>query len=252
MKIQRFILLAVLSIFSASTAAARDKIGLTLSPQAIGIGTFFNGTTVTATGSVPADSQVVIRFTGDTAPVHMRQKARVGGVVWMNLDSVTFEKAPSVCIVSSAAGFNELETGGGEGLGLAGLRQSVRVKCEGNQKVDVFAEFLKMKKKEGLYREISGNISYGRPADGLKTFRALIPLPSRLKPGTYTVEAVAVQNGGIISRSRQKLVAELRGAPSVMAALAFDHPILYGAIASFIAVIAGLGIGLVFQSKGAH
>ena len=39
---------------------------------------------------------------------------------------------------------------------------------------------------------------------------------------------------------------------AVMADLAFNHGLWYGILSSVIAILAGLGIGLVFQSKGAH
>ncbi|MDR3553330.1 MAG: TIGR02186 family protein [Syntrophobacteraceae bacterium] len=254
MKIRYFTLLAVLCLFSASTASAQDKLRLTVQPQTINIGTFYNGTTLTATGSIPADSEAVVRFLGDSAEVHMKQKARVAGVMWMNLGSVTFEKAPSVCIVSSAVDLKNLasKAGAADGLNLAGMRQSIQIKSEGKCNFDIFDEFLKMKKQEGLYRQLSGNISYGKPANGQKTFRALIPLPSRLKPGAYTVDVSAVGSGGIVARGEQPIEAKLVGPPALMATLAFNYPILYGVLASLIAILAGLGIGLVFQSKGAH
>ena len=254
MKIGHFILLAVLCLFSASTALAQDKVSLTVKPRAIGIGILYNGTTVTATGSIPADSEAVVRFMGAPAKIHMKQTARVGGVVWMNTASVNFEQAPSVCIVSSAVDLKQLQAtpGAADGLSLAGLRNSIVIEAKECKGLDVFAEFLKLKKKEGLYREISGNISYGKVTNGLKTFQAVIPLPSRLSPGVYTVYAAALRNGQIAARGEQTIEAKLEGAPALMASLAFNHSILYGFLATLIAVLAGLGVGLVFQSKGAH
>ncbi len=211
MKIKHFVLLAVLCLVLASTASAKDDVRLTLKPQTVSIGTLYNGTTVTATGSIPADSEALVRFMGATSDVHLKQKGKVGDVMWMNLGSVTFEKAPSVCIVSSAVDFQRLGAAGGEvdDLGLAGLKHSILIKAEGKKDFDVFAEFLKLKEKEGLYRELSGNISYAKASNGLKTFRAAIPIPSRLKPGVYTVEVAAIKNGQIVARGEQRLEAKL-------------------------------------------
>jgi hypothetical protein len=253
MKIRHLILLAVLCLFSAS-ASAQDKVTLKVLPQAIGIGILYNGTTITATGSIPADSEAVVRFLGAPAMIHMKQTAKVGGVVWMNTASVSFEQAPSVCIVSSAVDLKKLETppGAADALSLTGLKKSIVIDARECKGLDVFDEFLKMKKKEGLYREITGNISYGKTANGLKTFKALIPLPSRLSPGVYTVNVAAVRNGQIAAQGEQTIEAKLEGTPALMASLAYNHSILYGFLATLIAVLAGLGIGLVFQSKGAH
>jgi hypothetical protein len=77
-------------------------------------------------------------------------------------------------------------------------------------------------------------------------------VPSRLSPGSYTVEVFAVKDGVIVAQDAQPLNAKLTGAPAFLADLAFNHAIWYGVLASIIAIVAGLGIGLVFQSKGAH
>ncbi|MDR3566452.1 MAG: TIGR02186 family protein [Syntrophobacteraceae bacterium] len=254
MKIRLLLLFAVLCLSSASAASAQDSVRLTVKPQAVDIGTLYNGTTVQASGAIPADSEAVVRFLGVPSKVHMKQTAKVGGVVWMNTASVDFEKAPSVCIVSSTQDLKKLETTPGpvDDLSLAGLRKSIVIDARECKGLDVFAEFLKMKKKEGLYREVSGNISYGKISKGVKTFQVSIPLPSRLSPGVYTVDVAAVRNGQIVARGQETIDAKLVGAPALMASLAFNHSILYGFLATLIALLAGLGIGLVFQSKGAH
>lgn len=255
MKIRYFILLAVICLLSASAVAAvQDGVRLTLKPQDIRIGTFYNGATLTATGSIPADSEAIVRFISAPSDVHMKQKTKVAGVMWMNTGSITFKQVPNVCIISSAVDFKHLavKAGAVDGLRLVSLKNSIRIKAEGGQGSDIFAEFLKLKKKEGLYREVTGNISYAKASNGLKTFKVLIPLPSRLSPGAYTVDVAAVGSGGIVARGQQTIDAKLEGAPALMASMAFNYPILYGVLASLLAVLAGLVIGLVFQSKGAH
>lgn len=151
MKIRHFILLAVFCLFTASTAAAQDAARLAVNPQAIGIGTFYDGATIAATGSIPSDSEAVVRFLGAPSEVHLKQVGKVGGVVWMNLGSVTFEKAPGVCIVSSAEDLDHLEAKAGpvDGLKLTGLRNSISIKAEGDQDKAIFAEFVRLKKRKG-------------------------------------------------------------------------------------------------------
>jgi hypothetical protein len=111
---------------------------------------------------------------------------------------------------------------------------------------------LKLKQKEGLYREMFGNISYASAVDGQKTFSAKIPIPSRLTSGAYTVEVDAIRNGEVVARAEQPLTVNLVGFPALLSQLAFGHSALYGILATLIALLAGLGIGLIFQSRGAH
>ncbi len=255
MKIGYFILFAACCLFTVSTAAAQDVVRMTVEPQTIKIGALYNGTTLSAKGSLPADSEAIVRFMGASCDLHMKERGKVGGVIWMNLDSITFKGAPSVCLVSSAVDFNRLEANGGASirvLRLSGLKGSVQIEANGDGHENAFQEFLKLKQNEGLYREMLGNISYENPSEGQKTFLAVVPIPSRLSPGAYVVELDAVRNGEIVARTEQPVTVNLVGFPALLAELAFGRPALYGILATIIALIAGLGIGLVFQSRGSH
>jgi len=97
-----------------------------------------------------------------------------------------------------------------------------------------------------------GNITYGPASDGKRSFTAEIPIPSRLSPGAYLVELIAVRDGSIIARAEQPVTANLVGFPALLSNLAFGHAALYGILATVMAVLAGLAIGIVFQSRGAH
>ncbi len=255
MKISYLILFAGLCLFTVSTAAAQDLVQMTVEPQAISIGALYNGTTLTAKGSLPADSEAIVRFMGTSCDLHMKQRGKVGGIVWMNLDSITFKGAPSVCLVSSAVDFKRLEANGGASiriLRLSGLKGSVQIEAGGGGHENAFEELLKLKQKEGLYREMLGNISYESASQGQKSFLAEVPIPSRLSPGDYTVELDAVWNGEVIARAEQPVTVNLVGFPALLAGLAFGHSALYGILATVIALIAGLAIGLVFQGRGGH
>jgi Putative transmembrane protein (Alph_Pro_TM) len=255
MKIGYFILFAASCLFTVSTAAGQDVARMTVEPQAIDMGAFYNGTTLTATGSVPADSEAIVRFIGAPCEFHMKEKGKVGGIVWMNLDSITFKEAPNVCLVSSAVDLNRLVANGGASIGvlrLSGLKGSVRIEAKGGRHENAFGEFVKLKQKERLYREMFGNISYENAPKGQKTFLAKVPIPSRLTPGAYTVDLDAVRNGEVIARAEQPVTVKLVGFPALFSGLAFGHPALYGILASIIALLTGLGVGLVFKSRGAH
>lgn len=253
------ILLAVILLFFAGTPLhAQERAQLTVNPQLIEIGAFFNGTTLIATGSVPSDSEVVVRFLGAVCDLHMKQKGRVFGVMWMNLDSLIFRGIPSVCIVNAAENLDSLaqKTGAQSpavaGLRLTGLKEKARIESNGGDRAEAFAELIKLKNSEGLYRETSGNITYGAAANGQRDFRGEITIPSRLSPGEYVVELVAVNGDGVVARAERSVTVKLVGFPALLAGLAFNHAALYGILATVIALLAGLAIGMVFDSKGAH
>ncbi len=255
MKLQVFLMLTGLLMYLAPAAGAKGGIGLSVEPRAIEIGTFYDGTTLTVSGRIPLENRVVIQFSGERAEFSMKQKTKVGGLVWMNTGSVVFKQAPSVLLVFSGLDLKKSQEkpGRADFFSLASLKKTIRVEAGDKVEGDMVGELIKLKQKEGLYREVTGHITYEKAADGLKAFRAVIPIPSRLKPGVYTVEAAVLGKGGeVAAREGQKLEARLAGLPALMAALAFNHSIVYGIFATLIALFAGLGIGLVFQGKGAH
>lgn len=248
----------ILLLFVGAPVHAQDQAQLSVNPQLIEIGAFFDGTTLTATGVVPSESQVVVRFLGATCDLHMKQKGRVFGVMWMNLDSLIFRGIPSVCIVNAAENLESLAQKTGaqgpvvEALRLRGLKEKAQIESNGSDQAEAFAELIKLKNSEGLYRETSGNITYGEAANGQRSFRAQIAIPSRLSPGDYVVELVAVNGEGIVARVERPVTVKLVGFPALLAGLAFNHAALYGILATVIALLAGLAIGMVFDSKGAH
>jgi hypothetical protein len=160
-----------------------------------------------------------------------------------------------VCLISSAVDFDRLEASGDASiriLRLYGLKDSVRIEANGGDHKNDFEELLKLKQKEGLYKEILGNIQYAKASEGQKTFQAKIPIPSRLAPGPYALELTAISNGKVIAHVEQPVTVTLVGFPALLAGLAFGHSALYGILATVIALLAGLAIGMIFQSRGSH
>ncbi len=268
-----FLALFLACLFGVGNASADDSMGvrsrgggetgagagagMEVKPRGIDIGTFYNGTSITVTGAVPEDSEVIVRFMGAAHEVHTKQKGKVFGIMWMNLQSITFKGAPSVCLVNSAVDLDALAAGSGAAASVASLRLSgieelISIESENCDRPAAFREFVKLKKSEGLYRELAGNVSYEPASSGSKKFRAEIPIPSRLVAGDYVVEMAAISDGKIVARVQTPVVVKLVGFPALLFELAFGHALLFGILATVIAILAGLAIGLVFQSKGAH
>ncbi|OIO01446.1 MAG: hypothetical protein AUJ49_07895 [Desulfovibrionaceae bacterium CG1_02_65_16] len=255
---KRFIILAALLLLAlpaaaqaATAATGAGALDFSMTPQDITIHTFYNGTTVQVAGEAPAGSQVVVRFAGAPEAVAMKQKGKALGFLWMNLNTLHFSGVPRVFLVESSAPLSGLGAAGAS-LGLSGLTETISVAPATADRAMLVPELLKLKRKEGLYREHSGGVALAAPAGGVQKFSVSLAVPSRLSPGAYTVEVIAVKDGAVAARAARPLEARLVGIPAFLSNLAFNNAVWYGVLASVIAIIAGLGIGLVFQSKGAH
>jgi hypothetical protein len=250
------VMAAALCLFLHAPLFAGEGIQMKVQPDTINIDALYNGTIITVAGTVPADSEVIVRFVGAPSDLHMKAKGKVFGLLWMNLGSLTIKDVPSVCIVCSgmdSGASNAARSQAVRDLHLAGLKQSAKIESstatDGAGSVE---ELIKLKESEGLYREMSMSISYGPVIDGSKTFKAEVQVPSRLSPGKYTVDVAAIKDGEIIARSELPVTVNLVGAPAFLANLAFGYGAIYGILATIIAMLSGLAIGMVFQSKGAH
>ncbi len=242
-----FLTLALVLFLPLSVRA--DATGLAVSPADVSIGALYNGEWMTVTGTVPAGADVVVRFTGAPHEIHMKEKGKALGLLWMNLDSLTFSGVPRVCLVQSSRPLGELGAAGQQ-LGLAGVSAGFGVESAAGDKHYLVPEFLKLKQGEGLYSEKTGGVELAPAENGMQAFAAKVFLPSRLSPGHYLAEAFAVQDGAVVATASLPVPAELVGAPAFLANLAFNHGAWYGVLASIIAILGGLLIGMVFQSKG--
>jgi len=248
--LRSFLLLSFL-LLARPCAGLAANLDFGLAPQNITISTFYNGTSVTIDGAAPEGSQLVVRFSGLPEKIAMKQKGKVFGLLWMNMNTLHFDGVPKVFLVESSVPLKDLGAVGPT-LGLEGLTDKVGIEPATADRAMLLPELVKLKKSEGLYREQTGAVTLGETANGLQKFSARLAIPSRLSPGDYTVEVIAVKDGIIVAQSSQPLQAKMVGIPALMADLAFNHAVWYGVLASIIAIVAGLGIGLVFQSKGAH
>lgn len=239
-------------VAAASPVAAQGQGELALSPAAIEIGARFDGTALQVQGAVPAGSELVLRLTGAPADLHLREKGKVFGLLWMNVGQITLKNVPDVMLITASKPLAELGAAAAP-FSLAGIAGGILYdKGAGAPDIDVPHELLLLKQNAGLYNEAKDGVRLGPNEGNSRSFTADLAIPSSLPPGAYTVEAIAVKDGAVASRQTAAIKAELVGFPKSLSDIAFKKSLLYGIGATVIALVSGLLIGLIFQSKGAH
>lgn len=243
---------AMLLLALPCLAHAGAEGNLTVTPANIAMGAQYNGQDVTVTGSVPADSEVVVRFVGAPGELHLREKGKVFGLLWMNVGQTTLSNVPKVCLIQSSSPLETLDKAAAP-FRLAALAKGVGVEQSGGDpSIDVPQQLLLLKTKEKLYGESAQGVTLEPNHGGERAFTAVIKAPSALAPGEYQVEVIALRDHAVVSRAVAVVKAELVGFPKWLSNLAYQNSLLYGVLATVIAIFSGLVIGLVFQSKGAH
>ncbi len=244
--------LLLVSLAWAGSSSATDKpLLLELAARTIKISTFYNGTTLKVTGSLPQEADVVLLVSGPRKDVHLKEKGKIAGFLWMNKTDVSLENTPAVYMVYTPAGSTEKFINPELGFGYKALVKSITIEPETADKSFIFGEYVKLMEKSGVYAVNEGAVTYTNPNNGVKGFSATLTIPSKMAAGSYTVEAIAVKEGvAIISRTRENLSLELSGLPAAISSLAFGSPLIFGIMAVFIAVATGLIIGVLFKGGG--
>ena len=231
-------------------SSASMPLEITVKPDQIFIGATYNGTDISVSGQVPAETEAVIRITGHEENSSLKKKGRAMGVLWMNLGSVEFHNIPGVFLFYKSKQTDDQQVGE---IDISAVRRKVEIVSEYQDKDALFEEFVKLKKKSGLYSTVENGIHYENVNNGMKAFSASIKLPSALPQGDYKLEVFALARDGIAGYAKKDLNVKQTGMPAFIASLAFDHGTLYGILSVIVAIIAGLLTGTIFKGeKGAH
>ena len=231
---------------------AHSLVSIAASPARIVMGAQYDGLNLKVDGTVPAGSDVILRFTGAPDTLHLREKGKIFGMLWMNVGKVTLKNVPKVCLINTSCAFDKMADAATP-FRLEALGKALGIEKEGgDDRIDIAHELLLLKKHEGLYGESAQGVTLGPDEGPVRSFSAEVKIPSALAPGDYQVEVIAVHNGTLAGRYATSIQAELVGFPKWLSNLAFHNSLLYGILATVIAILSGLAIGLVFQGKGAH
>jgi uncharacterized protein (TIGR02186 family) len=246
--------LAVPLLFAMFSTDARSTGGvalLTVTPDHIRCGTFYHGTDVNVVADVPLCDGAVLKIERDGGETVLNRKGRVG-FVWLNVAKVTVAGAPVLYILASSSEVTSICSIGERerlGIGLDALRAGISFQSDAPLTGQEFREFLKLKRHAGTYNE-DIPIQMEGTGEGRQRIEASIPLPSAAPSGDYNVRLYCFQDGAMIGEASAGLTIESVGFPRFEYELAHGHAATYGIMAILVAMVAGLGTGLVFSSRG--
>lgn len=237
-----------------STASLTFK----LEPNAIMVETFFNGASISVSGKVAADNEVLIVLKGRSEDLTLKKKGKALGVLWMNLGEVTFHQVPSLYLLTSSKNIDELTHADRKqweqlGIGFESLGRKIEITPPLTEKESLIQEFLKLKQSLGLYAVDPKAVQFKNIDGKWKSYQAHVRVPSRITPDDYELTVMEIHNGTVIATAVESLKVKEAGLPEILSNLAFNHGTLYGVLAVLIAIGAGLLMDFFFgQSEGAH
>lgn len=250
------IIMAVVTGLLPLSAITAEAIDIQMEPNVVQIGAFYNGGHVSVSGDIPHDAEVIIQLSGATQDAEFLKKGRVFGVLWMNTDTISFHDIPEVYMLylPSAISESDLSKEHMPPVGFNALKGQCTLTPAGEDKDLQFQEFIKLKTMEGIYAVKENAVTYHNNMDNKKKiFACELEIPSRMAQGIYTVTTFILKKGKVIQTEDRQLKIKETGLPAMINSLAFDHAVLYGILATLIAIAAGLLTGVIFKGqKGGH
>jgi uncharacterized protein (TIGR02186 family) len=249
-KIVAYLLFVML--VSAGTASA------TLTAKAnhdrITVGFFYHGNSVSIRGVSDPGTDLIVKIASAEGEQVLRQKGKVGGVLWMNVGKLTFEHVPSVYFLQSTKKLTDMlseEELNKYALGYAALEKQAEVSPVSNpsEKEKWFGQFVSFKEATKLYAASYGKISTTKEGDE-QQYYILLDWPYQAAPGEYTVSVYAVKNNKVVEKAETKVAVEQVGVVKSLAGMAKGNAAVYGILSILVALGAGFGVGLIFRKGG--
>lgn len=252
MKLLRALLLLPILLFS--TGAANPVLVPDVSQRKIDIVYSFTGAELLMFGAIlypggripteKADIVVVLR--GPTQPLIVREKQKLGGLIWVNAQSARFLSAPGYYAIASSRPLDELvdeRTAAIYELGVKNLQLSpasseqpeTRRRFE-NGLIDLFS-------KSKLYDEQPGSVEI---SNGV-LYRARLAIPARVPVGNYVTETFLIKDGRILAVASKEVQIDKSGFERFVAESARQYPLLYGLVTVFLSLLLGWGAAMAFR-----
>jgi hypothetical protein len=216
---------------------------------------FYHGSTVSVKGESDPGVDLIIKMTSPEGHQVLKQKGKVGGLLWMNVGQLKFENTPNFYAVYSTKQLDEMlnkEEQERYVIGYPALAKHVEVTPIKNEeeKARWFAEFVKFKEDSRVYASSFGKIETTLKADGRQEYFILTDWPYQAAPGDYLVTVYAVKNGKVVEQATSNVNVEQIGVVKTLATMAKNSAAFYGILSIGIALGAGFGVGLVFRKGG--
>lgn len=216
---------------------------------------FYHGSTVSVRGEADPNTDLIVKIASPEGHQMLKQKGKVGGVLWMNVGKLTFEQTPNFYEVFSTKKVDDIlsrEEMEKYVIGYPALGKHVEIAPVANEqeKAKWFDEFVKFKENSHVYATSFGKITTTTNAAGRQEYYILTDWPYQAEPGDYLVTVYAVKDNKVIEQAQSKVNVEQVGMVKTLATMAKNTPAIYGFLSIGVALGAGFGVSLVFRKGG--
>lgn len=230
---------------AAPQARAGEQVVAGLSQNSISITAQFDGSQILIYGAVKREEpiptnaplQVIVTLEGPATKVKVRRKEHVGGI-WLNVDTVNVDRAPSYYAVATSAPLARILTATMDlryRITISQVIRSVGAPSTIHDSPAFSDALIRLREADRTYalRE--------RAVDLVQStlFRADFDLPANLREGNYKVRILLFRDHALLDEQTETVFVRRVGLERWLFATSRDAPALYGVFALVIAAIAG-------------
>jgi uncharacterized protein (TIGR02186 family) len=190
----------------------------------------------------PTDIVVVVK--GPVQSILVREKQKLGGLIWVNASRLRYRSAPSFYAIASSkpiAQMLDARTRAIYELGLSSLQLSPASSAP-TQEQDRFARGLvELKARNGLYVEAPGAVEITQGV----LYCARVTIPARVPVGRFTAETFLIRDGRVLAVATREIDIRKSGFERFVARSADRQSVLYGLVAVALSVLFGWGAGVI-------
>ena len=244
-------LVIILALMASPLAA--EQVVLGLSKDEVAINTSFKGSEILIFGAVKRETpipegdplHVVITVSGPKLPVVVRRKDRRLGI-WVNVESVEMDGAPSFYAVATSGLFGQALTPGEDLRHQVSIPRAIRSVGALHEFKDIASytrALIRIRKDNDAYIVNEGGVIVNQDT----LFRTSIQLPANLTEGDYTARIFLTRGGKVISQYRTVIDVRKVGLERWLYTLSREKPLWYGLMSLAIAIAAGWGASAAFR-----
>ncbi|MBZ8118242.1 TIGR02186 family protein [Roseovarius sp. LXJ103] len=244
--------LIALAFMLAALPLRAEEVVLGLSKNEISINTTFDGSEILLFGAIKRDGAipegelgVIVAIAGPSQAVSVRRKERRFGI-WVNVDAVEVDAAPSFYAVATNARLSEVLTEVEDLRHRISIPRAIRSVGAPTSVSDAqtFTEaVIRIRKASGAYKIEEGAVDLAEQT----LFQTQVELPANLTEGAYATRIFLTREGQVVSRYETVIDVRKVGMERWLFALSREQPILYGLMSLAIAIAAGWGASAAFR-----
>lgn len=231
-----------LLLLLAAPVHAEEEIVLGLSQDEVAITATFEGSEILVFGAIRREGPlptgqlgVIVSVEGPNVPLVVRRKERRLGI-WVNVDDVTIDAAPSFYAVASSAPLKNILRASEDLHNRITLSQVIREVGTNVLDSRSFSRALmRIREAEDSYLTLEGAVDVSRDT----LFETKIAMPANLTEGYYRARIFLTRDGNVVDSYVTAIPVKKVGLERWLYNLAHQQATLYGLMSLAIAVAAG-------------